>query len=417
MRREVDLLVYNIGELVSFKDTVPGRITHKDAGVIRDAGVAVDRGRIVYVGGSEDAVRSFKGREEVDAAGKLVTPGLIDTHTHMVFAGSREDEFEKKLQGYSYEEILRSGGGIYRTVNATKQTSVEELVARSEAVAWSMIRNGSTVIEVKGGYGLYIEEELKIMEAAKKLAGRIPARIVATMQAHVVPVEYKDDRSRYIEYYVGMLEEAYRRRLAVYSDVFCDEGAFTPGETRRILGESLRLGFRLRIHADQLSYRGCSMLAREYPLDALDHLDHMPPENAAILAESGSAAGLTPTSQLAMFSKASPPVEALRRHKVPIALGTDYNPNNMTPNMQLVVDLSTYMYRFTPLEALAAATVNAAYSLRIHRSHGRIKPGYRADLLVWNIPNHRWIGYLWGVNKVERVYIGGTLVWVNPEAA
>jgi imidazolonepropionase len=411
MKEKVDLVVYNIGELVTFNNTEPGVVNPDSNGVLEDAGIAVDKGVIVDVGDTEYITKKYMG-EYINADGKLVTPGLIDTHTHMIFAGSREDEFEYKIIGLSYEEILAKGGGIYRTVEATKRATVDELVKGGLEVLGEMIRHGSTVVEIKGGYGLDLEGELKIMEATRIISNRTPIEIIPTMQAHVVPREYRDNRRAYIEYYVEeMLSEASRRKLAVYSDVFCDKGAFTPEETRYILQESLKLGYRLRIHADQLTYLGCSKLARDLPIDAMDHLDHMPPENAEILAKKGVAAGLTPTSELAMFSKSLPPVEELRKQKVPIALGTDYNPNNMTPNIQLAMDFATYRYKLTPLESLAAATINAAYSLRVHDRKGRIKKGYDADIVIWRIPNHKWIGYLWGVNKVEKVIVSGRAVW------
>jgi imidazolonepropionase len=410
MKEKVDLIIHNIGELVTFASTKPGKIDPDSSEILEDAGIAVNNGVIVDVGDTEYITRKYTG-EIVDAYGKLVTPGLIDTHTHMVFAGSREDEFVYKIEGLSYEEILSRGGGIYRTVEATRKASIEELTNRALGVLEEMIQCGATVVEIKGGYGLDSEGELKIMEVAKRASALTPAHIVLTMQAHVVPREFKDRRREYINYYINnILAEAAKRKLATYSDVFCDKGAFTPEETRYILKESLRLGYRLRIHADQLSYIGCSKLASELPLDAMDHLDYLPRENIGLLAKNGVAAGLTPTSEMAMFSPRTPPVRELIENNVPIALGTDYNPNNMTPSIQLAMDLAVYRYRITPLEALAAATVNAAYSLRLEDT-GRIAPGYKANIVVWRVPNHNWIGYFWGVNKVEAVIIGGEKVW------
>ncbi len=410
----VDLVIHSIRELVTFAETKPGKATEESAGILYYAAVAVDKGVIIDYGPSDEILRKYKAKREIDASGKLVTPGLIDTHTHMVFAGSREDEFEYKIMGLPYEEILSRGGGIYRTVEATRKASIEELVTRALDVLGEMIQYGATVVEVKGGYGLDSEGELKLMEAAKRASTLTPVHLVLTMQAHVVPREYKGRRREYIDYYINsILAEAAKRKLARYSDVFCDKGAFTPEETRYILEESLRLGYRLRIHADQLSYIGCSDLARDLPIDAMDHLDYIPGGNIRLLAEKGVAAGLTPTSEMAMFSPRTPPVRKLIENNVPIALGTDCNPNNMTPNIQHAMDLATYKYRITPLEALAAATVNAAYSLRLE-SRGRIARGYRGDIIVWRVPNHRWIGYLWGVNKVETVVIGGEKVWSKP---
>ncbi|MET1128105.1 MAG: imidazolonepropionase [Thermoproteota archaeon] len=405
-----DLVVYNIGELATFPAKPLSRVSEETAGIRRGAGIAVRGGRVVEVGSSEAIRGRYDAAEYVNAEGRFASPGLVDPHTHLVFAGSREDEFEMKLMGYSYSEILERGGGIYRTVEATRRASLGELAARARRVLKLMMDGGTTAVEVKSGYGLYPEDELKQLEAAALASSGLPVRIVATVLAHVVPREHMEDRGRYVELFKEIVREAAARGLATYVDVFCDRGAFTVEETREIVKAGLDAGLRARIHADQLSYIGCSKLAAELPLDSLDHLEKMPAENAEVLARAGSVAVLTPTSILAMREEAKPPVEALRRAGVPIAVASDYNPNNMTPLQQTAMDLSTHLLGLTPLEALAAATVNAAWSLRIEG--GQVVEGAPADLVVWDFDNHKWVGYSWGYNKAVAVVVQGQL-WRN----
>ena len=405
-----DIVVYNIGELVTFAGGPLARVSVDRAYVLRDAGVAIRDGVFVAVGRSSDVRFRFEGLH-VDAGGFMASPGLVDPHTHLVFAGSREDEFELKLSGVSYSEILARGGGIYRTVRATRAASFEELLSRASRVLKLMLDHGTTVVEVKSGYGLDLEGELKMLEVAVKLGEKLPAAVIPTLLAHVPPAEYRGRSFEYARWFAEtVVPEAARRRLAVYIDVFCDRGAFGVEESKLILEAGLREGLRARMHADQLSYIGCSRLAGELPIDSLDHLEKMPGENAAILAGRGVVATLLPTSMMAMMDPSKPPVEELRKAGVVIALGSDYNPNNMTPLQQTAMDISTYTLGLTPLEALAAATINAAKSLNIHDRAGAVKEGYRADLVVWEVENYKWIGYTWGYNKALTVIAGGKLV-------
>ena len=411
---KADLVIYNIGELVSFKEGPVARPTRERAGILHDAGIAVRDGRIVDVG-SSGYIRARYDGIQLDAGGRLVTPGLIDAHTHLVFGGSREDEFELKLMGASYEEILRAGGGIYRTVEATRRASDEELMARALGVLDLMAEHGTTTVEVKSGYGLLPQDELRLLRLINNLAEIHDIRVVPTLLAHVVPKEYLDRRQDYIDVFEEIIRKAAAEGLARYVDVFCDEGAFTVEETRRILAAARKAGFRLRLHADELRYIGCSKLADEFELDSVDHLDVMPPENARILAERGTVATLLPTSMLAIFTQSRPPVGALREAGALVGVASDFNPNNMTPHVQLAMDLSTYLLGLTPLEALAAATVNAARSLALDGVTGRIAPGYSADIVVWDVENYRWIGYTWGINKVLVTIARGKIVY--PEEA
>lgn len=410
-----DLVIYNIGQLVTFREgPVPARLL-KDpgaAGIMENAGIAVRGERIIEVGSSTEILSKYEAKERINAGGRLVTPGLVDSHTHLLFAGSREDEFELKLQGYSYQEILARGGGIYRTVKATRSASVEELRRLALERLLLMARHGTTVVEVKTGYGLLPEYEVKMLEALRGLDSPGLPRIIPTLLAHVIPEEYMERRGDYIELFI---KEIIPRSLKAsvkprYIDVFCDKGAFTPEETRRIIEAGIRAGLRARLHAEELAYIGCSDLVRDLDIDSLDHLEHLPPGNIPPMVEKRTVANLLPTSMLSVFSEKKPPVRELREKGAIIAVSTDYNPNSMNPILQSTMDISTYLLGLAPLEALAAATVNASWSLRLDDCHGRIAEGACADIVVWEHPSYKWIGYEWGHDKTLTVIARGVIV-------
>jgi imidazolonepropionase len=403
-----DLVIYNIGELVTFAGGPTAKPTAERAGILREAAVAVRAGRIVDIGPSSIVRARYTASVWVDAGGRLATPGLVDMHTHPLFAGSREDEFEAKLSGVSYSEILARGGGIYRTIRATRSASREELLRLLVERLYKMLWGGTTIVEAKTGYALDPRLELEHLRIILEASRLTPQLVVPTLLAHVPPRE--EDRRGYIEDFKRAIGEAARLGLARYFDVFCDRGAFTPEESRELLEAAHEAGLRLRMHADQLEYLGCSRLVADLPLDSVDHLEVMPPENASILASRGAVAGLLPTSIMAMMQQVRPPVEALRRAGVPLALGSDYNPNNMTPLVQTALQVAPYVLGLTPLEALAAATVNAAASLRLSEVAGRVARGCRADLVVWDAENYRWLGYEWGYNLALHVVAGGVPV-------
>ncbi|MEB3862389.1 MAG: imidazolonepropionase [Desulfurococcales archaeon] len=402
-----DLIVYNIGRLLTFSDTPLGRVNWNRAVILSDAGVAVRDGVIVEVGSSAWIRSRYDARDAIDASGRLVTPGLIDIHTHPLFYGSRADELEMKLLGYSYGEILARGGGIYRTVEATRRASDRELLDRLLSTFDVMLEGGTTTVEVKTGYGLDPGEEWRHLRLLGEAASRTRIGLVRTLLAHVPPRD--GDRGVYVEEMARLASRAGAEGAAEYIDVFCDKGAFTVEESRAILLAGLRAGLRARLHADQLSYIGCSLLAGELSIDSVEHLENMPPSNAGVLARAGSVAGLLPTSIMAMMQKERPPVDALRSAGVPIALGSDYNANNMTPLVQTSVQVAPYILGLTQLEALAGATYVAARSLGLG-DRGRIRPGMRGDLALWSVEDPREIGYVWGLNLVEAVVVGGVVV-------
>jgi len=411
--KHIDLIIKNIGELVTFHNGPLRKVTKENAGIISRAAIAMDKGKVIEYGNNNEILTKYSSKEILDAEGRMVTPGLVDAHTHLIYAGSREDELELKLLGYTYSQILERGGGIHRTIRMTQNASIDELVKKAEKIIDTMISGGTTTVEVKSGYAIDVNGEEKMLKAAFELEKKRKIRIVKTLLAHVVPKDFPGDRKKYVEYFTETIIPYIRKtNLATYFDVFCDKGAFSVEETRIMLSRAVKEGFKLRIHADQLAYIGCSKLGEEFNIDSMDHLDRMPPENAEILARNGIAAVLLPTSMIAMRDlEVKPPIEEFRKKGVIMALGSDYNPNNQTPLVQTAMDLSTYLYGLTPLEALAAGTINSAYSLGIHEYVGSISKGKKADIVIWDVDNHNWIGYGWGFNKVKSTIFNGKIVF------
>ena len=406
--REVSLLIGPIGQLVTAK-SMPWRYGD-DVLIMEDAGIAVDDESIVDVGPWDRISREYDSKCRVPAEDSLVTAGLVDPHTHLLFMGSREDELELKLQGVPYEEILRRGGGIYKTVNATVNATDDELRRTLFGRLFDVAKYGTTTIEVKSGYGLLPSEEVRLLRIINNAIGGVPPDVVPTYLIHVPPRDV--DRRDYIKAVIESFNVA--RGLAKFADVFCDEGAFTVEETREIMREAYARGFGLRLHADEIAYIGCSDLVNEFNIASMDHLLNMPEKNAKLLSSRGTVATLLPVTVLSLMTNRRPPVKALREAGVPIALGSDFSPNSWSLNMQYAMELATYLLGMTPIEVLMASTVNAAYSLGL-RDRGILQPGYLADIVVWDVPNYRWLSYELGRNKVSLVIKRGNILEATPE--
>jgi len=406
--RGVSLLIGPIGQLVTAK-SMPWRYGD-DVLIMEDAGIAVDDESIVDVGPWDRISREYDSKCRVPAEDSLVTAGLVDPHTHLLFMGSREDELELKLQGVPYEEILRRGGGIYKTVNATVNATDDELRRTLFGRLFDVAKYGTTTIEVKSGYGLLPSEEVRLLRIINNAIGGVPPDVVPTYLIHVPPRDV--DRRDYIKAVIETFNVA--RGLAKFVDVFCDEGAFTVEETREIMREAYARGFGLRLHADEIAYIGCSDLVNEFNIASMDHLLNMPEKNAKLLSSRGTVATLLPVTVLSLMTNRRPPVKALREAGVPIALGSDFSPNSWSLNMQYAMELATYLLGMTPIEVLMASTVNAAYSLGL-RDRGILQPGYLADIVVWDVPNYRWLSYELGRNKVSLVIKRGNILEATPE--
>lgn len=388
-----DLLVRNIGLLATMAGPSPRRGAEMaDAACIPRAAVAAARGRIVYAGPEEGLDRAvLPGAEPVtiDAAGAAVVPGLVDAHTHLAFAGDRDEEIRWRLAGASYREIAAGGGGIVRTVAATRASSREELAAAIGSRLDEMLLQGTTTAEIKSGYGLETEAEVRSLQAIRAAAESHPVGVVPTfLGAHEVPPEHRGDRGRYLDLLIGeMIPEVARLRLAVFCDAFCEEGVFTVAESRRVLAAAREHGMKLRLHADELAWTGGAELAAELGARSADHLLFVSDAGARAMAEAGCAATLLPAAAFYLRLGRFAPARSLIEAGVPVALATDANPGGgLSPSLPFAMALACFGMGLSLEEALAAATINAAYSLDVHRDVGSVEEGKRADLVILRSP-------------------------------
>ena len=397
-----DLLLTGIGELVTNSAEAPGGL-----GLVRDAAVAVRDGRVAWVGPAADLPAAHRGLDPFDVAGRAVVPGFVDAHTHLVFAGDRADEFARRLAGEDYEAILASGGGIHSTVTATRAASFDELVAAGRERAMRLLRQGTTTVEVKSGYGLDTDTEVRMLEAARAVGERTPIDVVLTyLGAHVVPRDI--DRGDYLDLVTGEMLDACVP-LARYCDVFCDRGAFTVEEARRVLLAGLEGGLRPRLHAEQLAHTGAARLAAEMGAASADHLDHATPEDAVALREAGVVAVLLPAASFALRNPQAP-ARMLWDAGVTVALATDCNPGtSYVESMPFVIALACLEMGLTPEEALWAATRGGALALE-EPDKGRVVEGAVADLAVLDAPSYRHLPYRPGSDLVWAVVKDGTVV-------
>ena len=391
-----DLLLTGIGQLVTNDPEREGLL-----GLIADAAVAMKAGRVAWVGPEADVLPEFREYPELDCAGRAALPGFVDAHTHLVFAGDRSEEFARRLRGERYEDILASGGGIQATVAATRAATAATLMAQATRRAQRMLATGTTTVEVKSGYGLDVDTELRQLEVASSLGDVTRIDVVPTFLAHVVPTEYGDDRAGYLDLIVEEMLPAVSP-LARYCDVFCDDAAFTVDEARRILQAASEHGLGARLHAEQLSHSGGAALAAEVRAASADHLDHVTPADLAALAAAGSVAVLLPAVSLSMRT-AAPPARAVWDAGIPLAIATDCNPGTAyVESMQLVIALATLEAGLTPEEAVWAATRGGALAVEAP-DKGIIRPGAFADLVVLEADRYLDIPYRPGTDLVRMV--------------
>lgn len=381
---------------------------------IPDGGLAIRDGKILACGRSADIAARFvqdRGRP-LDARGKTVIPGFVDPHTHPVFAGSRESELLLKLEGKSYLEILASGGGIQRTVRATRAASQGELLRSTLERLDCMLLHGTTTIEGKSGYGLDLDTEMRSLIVMEMADRRHPVDIVRTfLGAHALPAEYRGRPDDYIDFLVRTaLPEAARLNLAEFCDVFCEEGVFTVAQSRRLLLAARKLGLRPKLHADEIARTRGAELAAEVGAISADHLFRSSKEGLERMKEAGVIGVLLPGAQFALLQRDYPDARAMISMGLPVALATDLNPNCMTESMSFVIALACYEMRMKPSEALAASTYNAACAIGREAQVGSLEPGKNADVAILDAPNHMHIPYRFGMNLVETVIKGGTVV-------
>ncbi|MGZ0085393.1 imidazolonepropionase [Caldibacillus thermoamylovorans] len=384
--------------------------------IVENGSVWIENGTITAVGPDDELVRRFADRlaeaEVIDARGKTVTPGLVDPHTHLVYAGSREHEWTMRLGGATYMEIMNAGGGIHATTKATREASEEMLYEESKRRLDQFLLHGVTTVEAKSGYGLSLEHEMKQLNVAKRLHDTHPVDVVSTfLGAHAVPPEWKHDREEYIRLIIEeMIPEVSRQGLAEFNDVFCERGVFTPDEARRILEAGKAHGLTPKIHADEIEPYGGAELAAEVGAISADHLLRASDEGLRRMAERGVIGVLLPGTAFFLLTNAAN-ARRLLDAGVPVALATDCNPGSSpTVSLPLVMSLACLHMRMTPAEALAAATINAAHAIGRAHMIGSLEPGKKADLVVFNVPNYVQIMYYYGVNHAETVIKDGKVV-------
>jgi imidazolonepropionase len=411
---EADLAVVGISELATPEGRSPRR--GSELGRLRtvaDAAVACRNGRFVFVGTEREfrqGVELTPGGRALDARGGTALPGFVDAHTHLPFAGWRESEFNERLQGASYSEIAARGGGILSTVAATRAASLSDLALLTRSRLDAMLLVGTTVVEAKSGYGLSTEAEVKQLEAVRQGAAGHPVSVVPTfLGAHTVPKERRDDRGRYVDEIVNeMIPEIAGRKLARYADAFVDAHAFSLAEARRVLEAAAAAGMGVRLHADQLRDDGAASLAAELRAASADHLEHVSDAGIERLARAGTAAVLLPAATYFLMSSVKPPARRLIDAGVPVAIATDFNPGTAPSEaMGAALEHACLLLGMSIDEAIAAATLNAAFALGLAEDAGSIEVGKRADLAIHAVPNRYHLVYRFGVRRVRTVIADG----------
>ncbi|MGI2001634.1 imidazolonepropionase [Shewanella frigidimarina] len=383
-------------------------------GVIPQAAIAIKDGKIAWVGPRSElpefdvlATPVYRGK------GGWITPGLIDAHTHLVFAGNRANEFEQRLQGASYQDIARAGGGIISTVNACREADEAELFELGRQRLNALAREGVTTVEIKSGYGLNTETELKLLRVARELGEHHHIDVSTTfLGAHAIPPEYKDNEDAYIDLVINdMLPAVIAENLADAVDVFCENIAFNLEQTERVLTAAKQAGLQIKLHAEQLTNMGGSALAAKLGAKSVDHIEFLDEAGVKAISESGTCATLLPGAFYFLRETQLPPIELLRQYKVPMVIGSDFNPGSSPIcSTLLMLNMACTLFKLTPEEALQGVTINAAKALGIDNNVGSITVGKQADFCLWDITTPAQLAYAYGVNLCKTVVKNGQVV-------
>ena len=377
-------------------------------GLVERGAVLVDDEAIAWVGAEDDLAAGTRVDREIDLRGALVTPGLVDCHTHLVYAGQRAGEFERRLEGASYEEIARAGGGIRSTVAATRAASDDALYAAARERALALMSEGVTTLEIKSGYGLSAEHEARCLRVARKLGRTLPLAVRTTcLSAHALPPEFDGRGDDYVDAVCAWLPALQREGLVDAVDAFCERIAFSPAQTRRVFEAARTLDLPVKLHAEQLSDSGGAALAAEFGALSCDHLEYLSAAGVNAMAEAGSVAVLLPGAFYFLRETKLPPVAGFRAARVPIAIATDHNPGSSpTLSPVLMLSMACTLFRLTPEEALRGMTVHAARALGL-ADRGMLAAGQRADFAVWDAAHPNELAYWFGRNPCARVIFGG----------
>lgn len=413
------LVIKNIDNLITLKGENKPRSKEelKDIGVIKNGIIALDNDTILYVGEGElpSNINIDETTIVLDGTGKTVTPGLVDSHTHLVHGGSRENELAMKLKGVPYLDILASGGGIHSTVKATRKASFEELYNQAKKSLNTMLSFGVTTVEAKSGYGIEdFETEIKQLEVAKKLNEDHPVDIISTfMGAHAIPSSYKENSDEFVDIIINdMIPKIAEMDLARFCDVFCEEGVFTIDQSRKILLAAREYGMELKLHADEIKPLGGAELAAEIGCISADHLIAASDNGIKEMARKGVIANLLPGTSFNLQTGNFAPARKMIEEGVPVSLSTDYNPGSCpTENIQLIMSFGALIMKLTPEEIITAVTINGAASLGLEEKIGSLDLGKQGDLVIFDSPNLEYILYHFGINHVEKVIKKGEIVY------
>jgi len=401
-KRRIDLLILDSKETITLANS-----TEDDLGIIDGGGVAIDKGRIVDVASSQLLERKYSASKQLRATDEIILPGFVDPHTHLIFQGSREDEFQLRLGGASYLDVLRKGGGIMETVNKTHQTTPTELLSTAQNRLNSMMEAGTTTLEIKSGYGLYLEGELKILRVIRQLKRQNPCQVASTfLGAHAVPawMTPEDYAKTVIE---EMIPTVHQQKLAEFCDVFCEEGVFNPELSRKILRAGKSYGLKPKIHADQFTDGQGARIANDVGATSADHLIHSNPGELGRMTKTSVVPVVLPASSHSLLSSDHAPLAEMLSMGLPVALGTDFSPSNWILGQLTVAAIAARGLRMKAADIIRGITINAARALHLQDSIGSIRSGKRADIVTLKVPNHKWIGYTYGEGIVDKVLIEG----------
>jgi len=390
---------------------VPMTDSQDDFYIINNGAIAIDGDLIVWSGFEKDIPKEYKNYNEYNAKGKLVTPGLIDCHTHLVFGGNRSHEFNMRLNGKSYQEIAKAGGGIASTMKATRQASFDDLLSSAIVRLDDMIANGVTTVEVKSGYGLDVETECMMLRVARKLEALRPIRIKTSfLGSHGIAPEYKSNPDNYIkDVCLPALIKANEEGLVDAVDGFCETVALNVGQLTEVFNLAQKLNLPIKLHAEQLSHSGGVNLATSYGAISIDHLEYANEEDAKLMSNSGSVAVILPGAFYTLNETQKPPIELFRKYKVPMAIATDCNPGSSPlTSILLTMNMASTLFKITPLEALSGVTKHAAKALSL-KNLGMIQPGMIADLAIWNLEHPSEFSYRIGFNALNKRIFGGLI--------
>jgi imidazolonepropionase len=414
-KENADLLVINAEELLTLSgESKQPRVGKqmRELGIIRDGALAIREGRIVAVGKTHDITKTYRGAAVISAQGKVVLPGFVDPHTHLIFAGSREEEFQMRLEGASWMEIYSAGSGILKTVRETRRARIEKLADLGMERLDAMLAHGTTTLESKSGYGLTLEDEIKILTTAKRLNQLHCINIVSTfMGANAIPPEYRGNSEEYVNLIVDeLIPTIAEKGLAEFCDVFCERGIFNLEQTKRILVSGKNHGLKPKIHADEMSLLGGAEIAADVGAISAEHLVFSTVEGIRAMAKKGVIAVLLPAASFSLMMNRYADARMMIDSGLPVALGTDFNASSWVENPQLVIAMACHFMHMTQAEAITAATINAAYAINRGSEVGSLETGKKADAIILNIPNHKFLGYRFGVNLVDRVIKNGRIV-------